>query len=96
MPMTEDFSEFFDADEFGVTATLAGASVVGIYDGPFEDIAGIASRDPSFTLPASAAPNVAKGQALVIPSGPGAGTWRVRTPEPDGTGLVRLPLEWQP
>ena len=93
--MTEDFTAFFDADEFATEATLDGVSVLGIYDGPFADLSGIASRDPSFTLPASAVPAVAKNSVLVIAAGPGAGTWRVRVPEPDGTGLVVLPLEKQ-
>ncbi|HYC00349.1 MAG TPA: hypothetical protein VEC57_14525 [Candidatus Limnocylindrales bacterium] len=96
MPMTEDFTAFFDADEFATEATLDGVSVVGNYDAPFVDLSGIASRDPQFTLPHSAAPSVARNSVLVIAAGPGAGTWRVRTPEPDGTGLVVLPLEKQP
>jgi hypothetical protein len=95
MPMTEDFTVFFDADEHGTEATLADVPVVGIFESPSLELAGIASREPTFTLPHSAAPAVARNQVLVIASGPGAGTWRVRTPEPDGTGLVVLPLEKQ-
>lgn len=95
MPMTEDFTAFLDADEHGTVATLDGVLVVGIFDAPFLDVSGIASRDPSFTLPVSAASAVARNSVLIITDGPGAGTWRVRVPEPDGTGLVVLPLEKQ-
>jgi hypothetical protein len=95
MPMTEDLSVFFDADEHGTEGVLDGVPVVGTFDAPFADLSGIASRDPQFTLAHSAAPSVARNSVLVIAAGPGAGTWRVRTPEPDGTGLVVLPLELQ-
>ena len=96
MPLTEDFTAFLDAEEHGTEAVLDGVPVVGIFDAPFVDLSGMASRDPQFTLPADAAPTVARNSVLVIAAGPGAGTWRVRTPEPDGTGLVVLPLELQP
>jgi hypothetical protein len=86
----EDFAPFF-ADH-GVDATLAGVPVRGLFDAPFADALGAANALPTFMLPDAAAAS-AHGAPLVIAEGPGAGTWRVRSVEPDGTGLTALALE---
>lgn len=76
---------------FGVSATLDGAPVVGIFDSPYSEAYGVATRAPSFRVRDGMGPTQAS--QLTIPSGPGAGTWRVRSIEPDGTGMTVLGLE---
>lgn len=75
--------------DFGVTATLAGASVTGIFDnGTAHAFNGlILGGNPTFTLATSA--GHARGQSLVV-SGV---TYTVAAVEADGTGMTTLQLE---
>lgn len=92
MAFVEDLSPFFSTSDFAVTATLAGATVTGIFDAAyFETLGEVEGRQPMFMLPTSSAPTVAHGQSLVI----GAKTYKVRGVQPDGTGITLLRLEEQ-
>ena len=89
MRVVEDMPAFFA--DFGDAGTLNGVPVRGIFDRPYEQQFGMASTAPTYTMAAgTAAP---QGATLVITEGQGAGTWRVRIAEPEGTGLVILVLE---
>ena len=91
MPMTEDLAAFFSADEHATQARLDGRTVTGIFEHGYLDIDGISTYTAMYTLAASSAPDVVRGSVLVI----GSETFRVRGPQPDGTGIVVLPLEAQ-
>lgn len=87
VPFAETLSPFFA--DFGVSGTLAGQPVTGIFDGPGGTFAGgVGGTDPQFTLPAADVPAAVFGATLVIPQG----TYQVRESIPDGTGLVVLLL----
>lgn len=85
---------YFDTTTgFAQTATVGGASAAVIFDnasslgavGPF----GMASTQPSITLPTTQVPANPVGTTVVV----GGGTYLVATHEPDGTGISRLLLE---
>ncbi len=109
MPMVEDLSLFFSTAEFAHKALLDGAEVLGIFNGGYSTaLGGIATGEPTFTLPTASAPTVAQGSELRIDvdgsaaaagiplSVNGAATvYRVRNFEPDGTGVTILRLELQ-
>lgn len=91
MAMTEDFTAFFDTDEFAVSATLAGVPVVVIFDNAFDEqqlAMGLAGTVPMVTLASSAVPSPVVGQPLVV----GGTTYTVVETLPDGTGITRLRL----
>jgi hypothetical protein len=92
MGIADDLAPFFSLDEFAVEAVLDGVPVVGIYDAPYAEAFGMATTAPVFRLPDA---NLCASQAssLTIKTGPGAGLWRVRSIEPDGTGVTALSLE---
>lgn len=95
MPMTEDLTAFFNADEHATEVQLDGQTVSGILDRGYVDVSGMGTTRPTFTCPHSAVPYVAEGSSIVAPADPVTGeiaTYTVRQPEPDGTGLVVLPL----
>lgn len=85
----ENLAPFFS--DFAVTATLDGASVRGIFDNQYVDVLGVASRQPIFTLPTADAAAATQASVLVVEGV----TYRVRTIEPDGTGVTVLMLERQ-
>ncbi len=89
----ENLSAFFSQAEFASAATLDGVAVTGIFDqpyalgsvGPF----GMASTQPTLTLPTAQVPANPVGLACVV-----AGvSYQVGAYEPDGTGVSRLMLE---
>lgn len=89
MAMTEDISDFFDDNEFSVVALWKGTTSVNvIYDHQYTEQFGAAGSNPFITANASDFIGVAKGQALVIE----ATNYKVKTFEPDGTGLLRIEL----
>lgn len=95
MPMTEDLTAFFDADEHATEVQLDGQAVSGILDRGYVDVSGMGTTRPTFTCAQSAVPYVAEGSVLVAPADaavPEITVYEVRQPEPDGTGLVVLPL----
>lgn len=93
MSFAEDFTAFFDTDEFAVSATLNAVSVVGIfakaYQATYPGGAGLGSSAPSFTLKTSDVPASPVGKSLVY----SATTYTVAEHHPDGTGVSVLLLE---
>ncbi|MBZ0106142.1 MAG: hypothetical protein K8H84_10980 [Sulfuricella denitrificans] len=86
--MTENLTPFFA--DFGVNATIGGGTVRGIHDAVFAETFGFtAGFKPVFICPASAVPNIAEGDAVII----AATTYKVAGVEPDGTGMTLLRLE---
>ena len=90
----EDTTAFFDTTTgFAQTATVGGSGVAVLFDnanalgsvGPF----GMASTQPSITLPTAQVPSTPVGTTVVV----GGGTYLVAAHEPDGTGISRLLLE---
>jgi len=92
----EDLSLFFNADDMGETLSFDGVDCVGIVGAGMNDLTfegpGPAGSTPTVLLPANKVPAHPAGKTLVITSGPAAGTYKVRSHEPDGTGLVTLYL----
>lgn len=87
---TEDLRIFFA--DFGVNATLNGASVRGIFDAGFalgEVGIGMAGTQPAYTLASASVSGDPVGQHLVV----GGVTYYVAAHQPDGTGVSRLLLE---
>jgi len=101
MAFTEDFSDFFDTDDFAVAATItigegSPGTVNGIFDDEYFDEVGVGSlgvegSKPAFHCAAADVPSIAHGDSVVI-SGT---TYHVVNVRPDGTGLVTLLLEDQ-
>lgn len=74
-------------------ATVGGANVLGIWDNGFAagnvGMLGMASTQPSFTVPTASLVGEPVGQAVVA----NAVNYTVAAHEPDGTGVSRLLLE---
>ena len=87
MAFVESTAPFFA--DFGVSVTLGGAAVRGIFDDAYGEAFGglVAGSGPMFRLPSSVA--VTRGESLVL----GATTYTVVGIEPDGTGITTLRLE---
>lgn len=87
----EDLSLFLS--DFGVSATLDGATTHGIFDNGYAlgnvGLTGMASTQPTFTLPTASISGEPEGQTLVV----NATSYYVSAHEPDGTGMSRLILE---
>lgn len=92
MAFTENLADFFDQGDFAEAATLDGASVSGIFDYQSIDALGVATRTPSFELMASLTTSTTPASLLVVRGL----IFRVRSIDPDGTGVVTLRLELQP
>lgn len=87
--MVEDLSVFFS--DFATTATLDGAAVDVIFDNGYADPFGVATKQPQAMLQSTIAAAATQASVLVV-----AGvTYRVRSIEPDGTGVTTLTLERQ-
>lgn len=93
----------FTAD-WGVDAVLAGQPVVGIFNEPSyrADLGGpgMATTEPTFWLSSHLVPSPAVDAILVVPTVMDGvrtvvkgGTYRVKDPQPDGTGFTLLILE---
>lgn len=95
MAFAENLAPYFNTAEFADSATLDGTSVNGIFDGEYTDPLDVESSGPVFTLPTASSSSAAHGQTLVIATGHGAGTYKVRGVQPDGTGVTVLKLEKQ-
>ena|SRR5690554_6776189 len=92
----EDFSVFFDADEFATHLTFTGGgltdpvSFAGIWDSPFSDPVEIHSVDVYINCRSSDAEKISEG-ARITHRGK---NYRVMaTPEADGTGVSIIRLE---
>lgn len=88
MAMTEDMAEFFDGNEFAVTAVWSAKNVNVIFDHEYTEQFGAAGNSPIITAAAADFAGVAKGQAIQIEST----NYKIKTYEPDGTGLMRIEL----
>lgn len=91
----EDLTLFLSVDDFADTATLDGEGVDGIFDADYVDALNVENSGPAFTLQTTDAQDSAHGSTLIITSGRGLGTWKVRGIKPDGTGITVLKLEKQ-
>ena len=93
MAMLEDFTAFFNPDEFASDATLGGVAVCGIFDKAYQlgDAGGngFATSQPVFTLASSSVPASVTGLPMVI----GGFSYVVVLCEPNGTGVTQLLLE---
>ncbi len=90
MAFAEDLAPFFA--DFGDAATLAGAAVRVIFDGPGGVQGGMTIEAPQVQIATASVPAAYKGAALVIATGRGAGSYKVREHLPDGTGMSLLSL----
>lgn len=99
MAFTEDFSLFYDSDDFAVSAywTPSGETyrveVKGIFTNEFIENEfshiGVESSQPMFECALSSLSSVAHGDSLLIDST----TYTIRGVQPDGSGAVTLVLE---
>jgi hypothetical protein len=90
MAFVEDLTPYFA--DFGDAATLAGAAVRVIFDGPGGVLGGMTIEAPQVQIASSGVPAAYKGATLIISTGRGAGTYKVREHLPDGTGMSLLSL----
>lgn len=90
MAFAEDLAPYFA--DFGDDATLAGVAVRVIFDGPGGQQGGITIEAPQVQIASASVLAAYKGAALVISTGRGAGSYKVREHLPDGTGFSLLSL----
>ena len=91
MAFTEDFTAFFNVQEFADNATLDGVAVRGIFDADYalQDVGGaVAASGPVFMLPSASVPALVVGKAFVHATI----TYKVVETLPDGTGVTTLRL----
>ena len=91
MAMTEDLSVFFDTDDFAVTVNLDGSLVDGILSLEPIESNFVRTVRPVFTYEKADKPSVTIDSILIYDSI----TYKVKWPEPDGTGMQMLILEVQ-
>lgn len=91
----EDLAPFFSSNDFADSATLGGVAVLGIFDGEYVDPLDVESSGPVFVLATASTGGTVHGTTLVIATGHGAGTYKVRGVKPDGIGVTLLRLERQ-
>lgn len=84
----EDLLAMLDGHE---TAVYSAATIKGIFDHAYIDPLDIMSEAPAFTCRSSDVSGVAKNDAITV----GGVSYKVKTPQPDGTGLITLILEKQ-
>jgi len=93
-----DLAAILSTGEFAVTATYQPSSgpartVRGIFDSAYQladpgAYTGVASAEPAFTCRSSDVSGARQGEALTV----NGTTYRIRTPQPDGTGVTVLML----
>ncbi len=88
MPLTEDFSEFFDVDDFADSATFNSETVYGIFKRDYFLVGDVESRQPMFVCAEADVSGIDNEDTITID-----GTiYNVIEPQPDGTGLITLVL----
>lgn len=85
--MNESFSSFLA--DFGVTATVGGVSVKGVFENGFADVFGMDSAKPSLMCTSSDISAAARGTAVMVATI----SYTVASVEADGTGMTKLMLE---
>ena len=75
---------------FGVSVTVNGAGIFGIYDEWHAETLGVSASSPQLMCAAEDLPSVAAGQTVVVASASFTGT--ITDIQRDGTGLVLLML----
>lgn len=79
-------------DRLGVDMLLDGVAVRGFFSGAYaQAFDGMATTSSAATLPTALCTAITPTSLLVV----GGTTYRVRSPQPDGTGLTTLLLERQ-
>jgi len=81
---TEEFDEFFDVDDFGITIAIDGSSVTAIFDHEYVEVNGGDSRRPVIQFEAAAKSDAAQGDAVVVNSI----NYVIEVIQPDGQGLI--------
>lgn len=89
MPMTEDFTAFFNSVEHGTEATYSAATVIGIMEDQFVEVNGVESTRPTFLCAASDVSGISHGSSITI----NAIIYSVVGHQSDGTGLILLILK---
>lgn len=86
----EDLSVFMNIAEFAETATLDDVVVHGLFDGAYtQAFDGMAATASAFTLASADCVDVTNASTLER----GDASYRVRSVQPDGTGITLLILE---
>ena len=89
----EDHSVFFNPAEMASTVTLHGVSVAAVFDAAYAlgtvGSYGMATTQPTLTLPSASVPAHPVGKAVVA----NGKSYTVAAHEPDGTGISLLLLE---
>jgi hypothetical protein len=89
---TEDLSLFFNPAQLGVTVTIDGTSVNGVFGKGYVESNFVQTEAPIFTFRKADKSSVAVNSTIVN----GADTYKVKVLQPDVTGTVlRLVLERQ-
>lgn len=96
MPMTEDFSVFFNPNEHATEALFGpGAeSVNGNFQDEWVETDGplpyhVSSQHPTFLCPEAAVADYERDALVVI----GSDTYKIKDKHPDGTGLTLIELK---
>lgn len=86
--MVEDLTQF--TADFGVSATVGGVALTGIFDNAFLESLGITSgSSPVLLVVSAAAPSATHGTSVTV----GGSSYAVTAVEPDGTGMTLLRLQ---
>jgi hypothetical protein len=86
----EDLNVFMNVAEFADSASLDGAVVHGLFDGAYtQAFDGMAATASAFTLASADCSTTTNASVLVHANK----TYRVRSVQPDGTGISLLLLE---
>lgn len=87
MNFTADISAM--VADFGVAATVGGASVRGIFDDAYLDPLGMSGSQPSLLCASADVSAAAQGTAVVV----NTVSYTVGSIQADGTGMTRLLLQ---
>jgi hypothetical protein len=74
--------------KFGVSITVGGVSVVGIFDDAYADPLGFSGSTPALTCDSLDVSTAAQGSAVVV----NAVNYTITAIKPDSTGMTRLML----
>lgn len=93
MPFAEDLTAFLRIDEHATLAELDYVPVRGIFERPYsEGFGGVSTSRPTFLVQSADAAHCVESESLLRI---GDTLYRVRSIEPDGTGMTLLTLELQ-